>query len=572
VPVLNLVPVQKWSFSLEKATVFELHLVYLGKINVAGADIPQQTDVVLGSELRIKTMKLISEPNITTKMRRMRERVRWQHAQLQQRGIDQTRLALENDPGEFSEFSFLVLGDSGTGRHRSSSPQRQVAKQLMKHQDDAQFVMHTGDVVYLVGSSEQYRENFIKPYREWLVGEDYHDIDYDKMVFKLPFLPVLGNHDYYDLPPLLGLVAGITGPLRYALRSYVDIDVSWHGSYQGDVFARAFMDYLKRVSGLRLATHLDDHYTGQLDGIRCLSYRPQQYTRVPNRYYQFRYGGIDFFALDSNTFNQPLPLSLTDEDRPSREELRSQRQHLETQKANLLREAGGMTINPMDEDGREEITEELEQIDEQLYDIDKQLDDNHQPVVDTEQLNWLRDRLIASWQNPDVRGRILFFHHPPYVTESTKWCQGQTLAVRYHLRQVLDAVAAEVGDIARNVPLVNLVLNGHAHCMEYITTGDTGHGDAHIPFLICGGSGYSLRRQREAGPHLTETFQGKDRTVATSHLFVGRTGKGSTLKRPYTGLRVNISGGKVPAIYLTPLVAEKYDGHWNHYAIESITV
>jgi hypothetical protein len=36
VPVLNLVPVQKWSFSLEKATVFELHLVYLGKINVAG--------------------------------------------------------------------------------------------------------------------------------------------------------------------------------------------------------------------------------------------------------------------------------------------------------------------------------------------------------------------------------------------------------------------------------------------------------------------------------------------------------------------------------------------------------
>jgi len=502
----------------------------------------------------------------------MRERVRWQHSELQQRGIDQTRLALENAPQEFSEFSFLVLGDSGTGRHRSSSPQRQVAQQLMNHQQGAEFILHTGDVVYLVGSSEQYRENFIKPYHEWIVGDDYHDIAYDKMVFKLPFLPVLGNHDYYDLPPLLGLVAGITGPLRYALRSYVDIDVSWHGSYQGDAFARAFIDYLKGVSGFRLAQHLDEHYQGYLDGTRCLSYRPKQYTRVPNRYYQFRYGGIDFFALDSNTFNQPLPLSITDEDRPSREALQAQRQRLEDEKADLLRQAAELTMNPLDEDGREEITEELEQIDEQIYDIDKQLDGDTLPVVDTEQLNWLQERLIASWQNPDVRGRILFFHHPPYVTESTKWCQGQTLAVRLHLRQVLDAVAAEVGDIARGAPLVNLVLNGHAHCMEYIKTEDTGHGDAHIPFVICGGSGYSLRRQRDEGPHLQENFHGEDRTVATSHLFLGRTGKGSTLKRPYTGLRVDIGSGKAPAIMLTPLVAEKYDSQWNHYEVDSIKV
>jgi 3',5'-cyclic AMP phosphodiesterase CpdA len=299
-------------------------------------------------------MKLISEPDITVKMRRMGERVRWQHAELKQRGVDQTRLALENAPQEFSEFSFLVLGDSGTGRHRSSSPQRQVAEQLMNHQNGAQFVLHTGDVVYLVGSSEQYRENFIKPYREWLVGEDYHHIAYDRMVFKLPFLPVLGNHDYYDLPPLLGFFSGIAGPLRYALRSYVDIDVGWHGSYKGDAFARAFMDYLKGVPGFQLSQHLDQYYLGELDGSRCLSYRPKQYTRIPNRYYQFRYSGIDFFALDSNTFNQPLPLSLTDEDRPNRKELQAQRQRLESQKADLLRQAGETTMNPLDEDGREE--------------------------------------------------------------------------------------------------------------------------------------------------------------------------------------------------------------------------
>ena len=517
-------------------------------------------------------MKLTSEPTIAVKMRRMKERVRWQDSALEQRSIDQTRLCLATDTGTDDEFSFLVLGDSGTGRHRSSSPQRQVAKQLMSQQDGAKFVLHTGDVVYLVGSSEQYRENFIKPYHEWIVGDDYDDIAYNRMVFKLPFLPVPGNHDYYDLPPLLGLFAGITGPLRYALRSYIDIDVGWHGSYQGDAFARAFIDYLKGVPGFRLKQHLDEQYSGQLDGVRCLSYRPGEYTRVPNRYYQFRHGGVDFFALDSNTFNQPLPPSATDPEQLSRQELRSQKQKLEDQKANLLREAGNMTMNPLDEDGRDEITEDLEQLDEQIYDIDKQLDCENVPIVDTEQLNWLRDRLIASWHNPDVRGRILFFHHPPYVTEATKWCQGQTLAVRYHLRQVLDAVAAEVGDIARGTPLVNLVLNGHAHCMEYLKTEDTGHGDSHIPFLICGGSGYSLRRQREAGPHLKEFLYGEERTVATSYLYVGRTGKGSTLKRPYSGLRVQINSGKPLSITLTPLVAEKFDGKWNHYAMESIQV
>ncbi len=288
-------------------------------------------------------MKLTSEPTITAKMRRMKERVRWQHHELTQRSIDQTRLCLKNDSEDTSSFSFLVLGDSGTGRHRSSSPQRQVAKQLMRHQKGAQFVLHTGDVVYLVGSSEQYRENFIKPYQEWLTGDDYHNIAYDKMIFRLPFLPVLGNHDYYDLPPLLGILAGITGPLRYALRSYIDLDVGWHGSFQGDAFARAFMDYLKGVPGFRLGKYLDEHYIGALDGIRCLAYRPGEYTRVPNRYYQFRYGGVDFFALDSNTFNQPLSPSAHDSERPSREQLQAQKQQLGSRKAALLQEAGSMT-------------------------------------------------------------------------------------------------------------------------------------------------------------------------------------------------------------------------------------
>jgi hypothetical protein len=523
--------------------------------------------------------KLITEPPIEAKIRKMQERVRWRHPQVVDRGIDQTQLVLEDGGNGDAVFSFLVVGDSGTGRHRHGSPQRQVAQQLAAHLDSSRFTLHTGDVVYLVGSREQYPSNFIKPYREWLVGgDDYRRIRYDRMVFKHPIFPVLGNHDYYDLPMAIGLASGLSGPLRYALRSYLDLDVGWHGSYQGDAFGQAFLDYLCGVPEGRLGQHLDSYYTsvmadswaeGNTVHPRALTYRPGQFTRLPNRYYSFRYGGIDFFALDSNTFNQPLPLA------PGggrRQALQRQCRQLQLAKADLLRQAGLDALGLDTEDRQDDLTEQLEALDEQLNDIAKQLDSNRVATVDWDQLNWLRDRLMASWQNPAVRGRILFFHHPPYVSEATKWGQGQTLAVRHHLRQVLDAVAEAVGDVAQGRPLVDLVLNGHAHCLEYLRTGDTGHGDAHIPWVICGGSGYSLRRQRPEGPNLTEILDGEALTVARSHLYLGRTGDGSQLRRPYSGLRVAVSGDPVPKLTVTPLVAEKFDGQWKRYEMEGVEV
>lgn len=518
-------------------------------------------------------MKFVTEPSIDIKIDRMRKRVRWQHSKVKKRGIDQTRLAISDASQTFDKFSFLVAGDSGTGRHRSSSPQREVAECLMANGQDAHFVLHTGDVVYLVGSSEQYRANFIKPYREWLVGgESYKKIHYDRMVFKLPFLPVLGNHDYYDLPWFLGLFTGIAGPIRYLLRSYVDLDVGWHGSFQGDAFARAFLDYLKGVPEFRLDHHLDEHYTSEFEGERCLTYQPGHYTRLPHRYYTFRYGGIDFFALDSNTFNHPLPYTHTDNPQASFARLQNQRRQLEAEKVERLQKLGMGAMNPMEEDDREDLTGEIEELDEELYDIDKQLANTEMPTVDYEQLDWLRDRLIASWQDPNVRGRVLFFHHPPYVTEGTKWFQGQTLAVRYHLRQVLDEVLMKVADITQGRPLVDLVLCGHAHCFDYLTTGDTGHGDAHIPFVICGGSGYSLRRQRVEGPELTEQIGLQEKSVAQSHLYLGRKGKGSNLKRPYSGVRVDVDSGPECQLSITPIIAEKVEGQWVRYNLDAIAL
>ena len=41
------------------------------------------------------------------------------------------------------------------------------------HDDDSRFILQTGDVVNLDGSRAQYYDNFINPYREYLV-EDEH--------------------------------------------------------------------------------------------------------------------------------------------------------------------------------------------------------------------------------------------------------------------------------------------------------------------------------------------------------------------------------------------------------------
>ena len=92
------------------------------------------------------------------------------------------------------------------------------------------------------------------------------------------------------------------------------------------------------------------------------------------------------------------------------------------------------------------IMPNIEHTSESQRDIKKQLEQNQDvDITDWEQLAWLKDSLVASWQDEAVRGRIIFFHHPPYVTETTKWNQGQTLAVRDRLRQVFDDAAQEIG-------------------------------------------------------------------------------------------------------------------------------
>jgi hypothetical protein len=523
-------------------------------------------------------MKFVSDPPIPVKIRKMKQRVRWQDPAILGRGIDQTRFVFEEGWADEPEFSFLVIGDSGTGIHHQHNPQRQIAEQMATHRDHCRFVLHTGDVVYLVGSSEFYPDNFIKPYQAFLVGGSQPDqIAYDRMIFQVPILPVLGNHDYYDLPLIYGLLAQTTLPLRRLFWRQLDLDVGWHGSYQGQAYARAFLDCLNRLEANTLEQHLDTYYTAQTDTGRCLSYQPSRFSRLPNRYYQFRCGDIDFFALDSNTFSAPAPIPQTQEGNVRRRQLQERREDVERQRVQILETMAGLNPEIADEaEWLDDLQTKLEQIGEVKNDIDKQLAARRAAEVDTEQLDWLQHKLIESWNNPAVRGRVLYFHHPPYVTEATKWYQAQTHAVRHHLRQVLDAVATVLGPLPPDRPLVDLILNGHAHCLEYIRTVDTGHADANLNWIVCGGSGYSLRRQRQEGPELQEASEDEPvdsaHLVAKSQLFVGRQGRRSQKRRPYSFLRIDVQAGTPPKFVVRPFIAERFQHHWHNYALDPLVL
>jgi predicted phosphodiesterase len=524
-------------------------------------------------------MKFISEPSIPVKIQKMKERVRWRNASIVSRGIDQTCMAIDDRNSDNPEFSFMVIGDSGSSAsYRQHNPQRKVAELMLPQREECSFVLHTGDVIYIVGSHEYYPQNFIEPYREFIVGGvNPKLIPYDRMVFKTPILPVLGNHDYYDVPLMYRLLAGSTLPLRRLFR-YKDIEIGWHGSYQGDAYARAFLDYLKAFhSKQELEFHLDEHYTAKTDTGRCLRYEPGRFTRLPNRYYTFRYGGIDFFALDSNTFNEPSPLPATKEGESSRRQLEKRRHEIEEEEMQILEVCDRLNPdNPEEAEKLDALKAKLYQIDEVKIDIEKQLASHHEPATDFEQLEWLKHRLIESWHTQEARGRVIYFHHPPYVTEASKWHQAQTLAVRRRLRWVFDGVAQTLGSLTQGRAIVDLILNGHAHCLEYLRTTDTGHADSHLNCIVCGGSGRRPRRQRREGSELMETFEdvtgSLNRKVADSLLFVGRHGYDVLKRLPYSSVRIDVKDGCPAKFVVTPLVIERFQGEWYNRELEPFEI
>ena len=465
-------------------------------------------------------MGFLLDPSISLKVQKMRSRVRWKARSIQNAKVDQTRLEITDGLADTSAFSFLVIGDSGFGPQPFGHPQREVAKYLATQMEDCRFLLHTGDVVYQMGSPDQYPANFIEPYREWLVGGEQCDrLSYRDLTFRKPFLAVPGNHDYYNLPFLYGWLVAAARPLRRYGNIPITENVSLRGSATGDTYARAFLDYLKDVPQGHVARHLKQHYTTPTETGWALTYRPGEFTRLPNRYYQFRYGNIDFFGLDSSTFNRPV----------------------ETDGAHAL------------------LTEEP------WRDLPTDLD--------WAQLFWLRDRLVASLSTPQVNGRILFLHHPPYITETTKLNETACLSVRRHLRWVLDAVVQRLGADSPQ-PILDLILSGHAHCFEYLRTTETGHADRNLNWFVCGGSGARLRPQ-----HSQTTVQERNgsalKIVAKSQIYIGRQGSGADTRWPYSFLRIDVKPSDVsdrPQFVIRPLIAEFYQDEWTSSAFAPLMV
>jgi hypothetical protein len=192
-------------------------------------------------------------------------------------------------------FDFLVIGDTGDSEAVpwEISPQDAVAERLAADAalpdtgGSGRFVLHLGDVVYMTGERRLYERNFRRPYTPFLTP----DSTVDNLVFRLPFLPVPGNHDYYDpgrWSRVLAQVPPLATGLRAMARRLFRFGVPLEGSDGGSVYMRAFVGA-----------------NGRND--EPLEYVPEQQTRLPNRYYRFRVGTVEFFALDSNTLGAPPP-------------------------------------------------------------------------------------------------------------------------------------------------------------------------------------------------------------------------------------------------------------------------
>lgn len=466
--------------------------------------------------------------------------IKWRHSSVLQSNVDQAQLSIEDAPVGATPFSFCVIGDTDFGDHHDPAAiafNEAFSQQVMSHLEPSRFLLHTGDVTYPTGSFQNYFHGFLEPYRA-LLDQPLFSPAYraSNVVFNRPVLPVMGNHDYATQPTFARFRQRLQRLGCDALRAALGIDLGHYGGEGGEAFGQTFLDDLSKLSDQDLTAHLLAHYSAKAPSATtaqtryCLNYRPGQFTRLPNRYYTFHYGGIDFFALDSNTWNMP----------------------------------------PESKD------------------------------FDHEQLAWLETSLINSWQNPNTIGRIVYLHHSPYTTEASRCHQLDTLWVRKHLRQVFDQVSlnrqlsAHLGNHnesrsgnrngnryrqaqRNNSPaVVDLVISGHAHCLEHLKTTRTGHADAATDWLVCGGSGTGLRRQRSSEKMILENFfergRSDTRLVAQSQVYAGAHGTRRASHNFHSFVRIDIQPHQQQIIRICPFIITLIQGQWHSRALNPIPI
>ncbi|RRR75681.1 metallophosphoesterase, partial [Streptomyces sp. RP5T] len=103
-----------------------------------------------------------------------RTRSRWV-AQRAAAGAPADKVIRREDP---ESFSFMVIGDTGEG----DDPQYAVVPGFLRVGQDTRFAVVASDVIYPVGSADDYGTKFFRPYQ-----------DYPAPIYAIP-----GNHDWYE--------------------------------------------------------------------------------------------------------------------------------------------------------------------------------------------------------------------------------------------------------------------------------------------------------------------------------------------------------------------------------------
>ena len=98
-----------------------------------------------------------------------------------------------------------------------------------------------------------------------------------------------------------------------------------------------------------------------------------------------------------------------------------------------------------------------------------------------EQLHWLKEILAATMNEPDVKWRIVYGHHPMY-----------TSGVHLNERRIGE-LRNELGPLFQKTK-VDLYVAGHDHDMEHLRADG-------VEYLICGAGGANLRAVRHVGSH-----------------------------------------------------------------------
>jgi predicted phosphodiesterase len=98
-----------------------------------------------------------------------------EHRGLPGRRFTLTKATTRTAPAKGAPVRFIAFGDSGGG----APVQERMSRRMIEWDPD--LVIHTGDLVYLVGAQRDYFSTFYQPYAA--------------LIRSVPFYPVLGNHD-----------------------------------------------------------------------------------------------------------------------------------------------------------------------------------------------------------------------------------------------------------------------------------------------------------------------------------------------------------------------------------------